>query len=152
MNFSECMERNSKVLMEGALGERLKREYGLLFDEQVAMAGLVYAKEGRTALKELWNGYLSIAKKYRVPFLATTPTRRANRERVEKSSFDASIIRDNVAFLRSVQQESDSIMYVGGLMGCKGMLILEKMRCQRKRHFDSTPGRQSCLHRPVRIF
>ena len=120
MNFSECMKRNSKVLMEGALGERLKREYGLIFDEQVAMAGLVYTQEGRKALKELWNGYLSIAKKYRVPFLATTPTRRANRERVEKSSFDDSIIRDNVAFLRSIQQESESIMYVGGLMGCKG--------------------------------
>ena len=76
MNFSECINRKNKVLMEGALGERLKREYGLIFDEQVAMAGLVYTKEGRTALKELWNGYLSIAKKYRVPFLATTPTDR----------------------------------------------------------------------------
>ena len=47
MNFSECMERNSKVLMEGALGERLKREYGLYFDEHVAMASLVYSIEGR---------------------------------------------------------------------------------------------------------
>lgn len=120
MNFSECMDRGGKVLMEGALGERLKREYGLLFDEYVAMAGLVYTQEGRSALKELWNGYIAIAKKYRVPFLATTPTRRANRERVEKSSFDASIIRDNVAFLRSVQKDSGCTMYVGGLMGCKG--------------------------------
>ena len=112
--------RNSKVLMEGALGERLKREYGLLFDKHVAMAGLVYTQEGRKALKELWNGYTAIAKKYRLPFLATTPTRRANRERVEKSSFDTSILRANVAFLRSIQKESDSSMYVGGLMGCKG--------------------------------
>ena len=58
MNFSECMERNSKVLMEGALGERLKREYGLLFDEHVAMAGLVYTQEGRKAPCSTCRPYL----------------------------------------------------------------------------------------------
>ena len=36
--------------MEGALGERLKREYHLAFDKNVVMAGLVYSENGRNAL------------------------------------------------------------------------------------------------------
>ena len=119
--------------MEGALGERLKREYNITFDENVAMAGLIYTEQGRKALSELWSGYIEIAQKYGFPFIATTPTRRANKERVEKSAYSANIMEDNVQFLRSVfqgvQNESEQMnsekmskieMYVGGLMGCKG--------------------------------
>ena len=105
--------------MEGALGERLKREYNITFDEHVAMAGLIYSEQGRKALSELWTGYIEIAKKYGFPFIATTPTRRANKERVEKSAYLANIIEDNVTFLRTVFQGAPK-MYVGGLMGCKG--------------------------------
>lgn len=106
--------------MEGALGERLKREYGLAFDGQVAMAALVYSAQGRRALAELWKGYRDIAFAHGLPFLATTPTRRANRERVAASRYNAGIIRDNVAFLRSVCREAEGEAYVGGLMGCRG--------------------------------
>lgn len=38
MSFTECISQNKTIFMEGALGERLKREYGLTFDENVAMA------------------------------------------------------------------------------------------------------------------
>lgn len=120
MTFIECMESQKSILMEGALGERLKREYHLKFDTNVDMAGFVYSEAGRIALRKLWNEYAEIAKTYHLPFLATTPTRRANQERVKSSCFDASIIADNVTFLRSMQQENDLEMYVGGLMGCKG--------------------------------
>ena len=34
MNFRDCINQNQFILMEGALGERLKREYGLTFGEQ----------------------------------------------------------------------------------------------------------------------
>lgn len=120
MTFIDCIESKKSILMEGALGERLKREYNLKFDADVDMAGFVYSEEGRTALRNLWNEYAVIAKTYHLPFLATTPTRRANQERVKSSCFHASIIKDNVAFLRSVQKENDPEMYVGGLMGCRG--------------------------------
>lgn len=60
--------------MEGALGERLKREYHLAFDKNVVMAGLVYSENGKNALEELWSGYAEIARRYHLPFLATTPT------------------------------------------------------------------------------
>lgn len=106
--------------MEGALGERLKREFCVAFDEDVAMAGLVYRQRSRSALMKLWNGYLDIAKESGLPFIATTPTRRANKERIERSGFTERIIRDNVSFLKSVLSGKGVETYAGGLMGCRG--------------------------------
>ena len=120
MDFASCLAAGSSVLMEGALGERLKREYQLRFDEHVAMAGLVYEAQGRAALIELWSEYADIAQLHGLPLLATTPTRRANRERVSASRYDRSIIRDNVSLLRGLQEQSSAEVHVGGLMGCKG--------------------------------
>ena len=106
--------------MEGALGERLKREYHISFDEQIVMAALIYEQKGREALSELWKGYIEVARRYGLPFIATTPTRRANKERIALSCYSQRVIEDNVCFLRSIQKKTDIDMYVGGLMGCKG--------------------------------
>ncbi len=67
MGFIDCIKNNPVILMEGALGERLKREYGIIFDENVAMASLVYKGEGRAALLNLWTGYIKNAQKYGFP-------------------------------------------------------------------------------------
>lgn len=120
MGFGECFLKNKALLMEGALGERLKREYGLKIDGTVAMASLVYSEDGRSALKNLWEGYADIAKRHSLSFIATTPTRRANKERMAESGYGDKIIKDNVDFLRSVQSEFKCESYIGGLMGCKG--------------------------------
>ncbi len=80
MDFKTCIENQHSIFMEGALGERLKREYHLNFDKHIALAKLIYDINGRFALKSLWQEYIKIAKKYGLPFLATTPTRRANKE------------------------------------------------------------------------
>jgi len=49
-----------------------------------------------------------------------TPTRRANRERIERAGVTSAILMDNVMFLRNIQRDCDGEMYVGGLLGCKG--------------------------------
>lgn len=120
MDFAACFEKHKSILMEGSLSERLKREYHISFDENVVMAGLVYSEDGRRALRELWRGYADTALKYGLPFIADTPTRRVNRERVEASRFNLSIVKDNVDFLRELQRSYPSEMYVGGLLGCRG--------------------------------
>ncbi|MEM1483740.1 homocysteine S-methyltransferase family protein [Oscillospiraceae bacterium PP1C4] len=120
MGFETCYNSVCAILMEGALGERLKREYGLEFDDDVAMASLIYNHNSQIALSNIWHEYISVAKEYNLPFIATTPTRRANKERVSRSQFNEKIIKDNVQFLRQIQKSSNIEMYVGGLMGCKG--------------------------------
>lgn len=46
MDFKARLQSGAPILMEGALGERLKREYGLSIDGAVAMASLVYDAGG----------------------------------------------------------------------------------------------------------
>ncbi|QIK55573.1 homocysteine S-methyltransferase family protein [Dysgonomonas sp. HDW5B] len=120
MDFLTCYTKKSPFLMEGALGERLKREFKLVFDNEVAMACLIYTDEGKKALAHLWGEYINIAKTYNLPFIATTPTRRANKERISNSKYNKDIISDNVSFLKSIKESSQTTMFIGGLMGCKG--------------------------------
>ena len=61
MNFKDCIDSYPFILMEGALGERLKREFDLDISGTVAMADLIYQQKGRMALKTLWNEYMDIA-------------------------------------------------------------------------------------------
>ena len=44
MSFISCYEANPVILMDGALGERLKREYNLQPDDVVAFADIIYNK------------------------------------------------------------------------------------------------------------
>ncbi len=120
MDFLTCYTKKSPFLMEGALGERLKREFKLVFDNEVAMACLIYTDEGKKALAHLWGEYINIAKTYNLPFIATTPTRRANKKRISNSKYNKDIISDNVSFLKSIKESSQTTMFIGGLMGCKG--------------------------------
>lgn len=87
MDFQTCFDKSSSILMEGALGERLKREFNIIFDDKVAMAGLVYDSDSRQAMCSIYKEYLKTAEKYKFPFIVTTPTRRANKERVLESEF-----------------------------------------------------------------
>lgn len=140
MTFEECLNSNRKILMEGALGERLKREYHLKFDEAVAIAGLAYNLYGIKALQKLWTGYIEIAKKYNLPFMATTPTRRANQDRVSRSRYQETIIKKNVDLLKSIRKKSNyKEMYIGGLLGCKGDAYKAEnvLECQEAKEFHS---------------
>ena len=55
MGITECFKTHSSLLMEGALSERLKREFHLVLDDTVAMADFVLTPEGRAALETLWT-------------------------------------------------------------------------------------------------
>lgn len=119
-SFEKCFYHSPHLLLEGALGERLKREYGIQFDQHIDMGGFAEAASSRRALTELWTEYAEIAKKYGLPFLATTPTRRTNRERVQRSSYNNTIIHSNTALLAGIKEHFDGEMYVGALVGCYG--------------------------------
>lgn len=119
-DFEACLHRGGSILMEGALGERLKREYGLVFDPHVVMARLVEWEEGRAALAAIWGEYIDVARRYGLPFLATTPTRRADRERMAAAGCGEALLEQNAAFLKEIRQASGIEMYAGGMLGCRG--------------------------------
>lgn len=108
------------LLMEGALGTRLRAEYGLDFDPHVVMAALCRRAAGRAALAALWREYRGIAEQHVLPFMATTPTRRANRERMAAAGFGPELFAANVTLLREIRAESNHTMFIGGLLGARG--------------------------------
>ena len=112
--------RGDRFLMEGALGERLKREYGLTPDPNVALAIHSTTPNGQQGLQTIWLEYASIAENCGLPFLATTPTRRANRSRVDAAGMDEQLLRENVRFLRRVLHAHPGAAFLGGMIGCHG--------------------------------
>lgn len=121
MNFEDAFYNGDLILMEGGLGERLKREYNIEMDKDIALAGHIYDSRKREALAELFGQYFDVAKMYNIPIMVTTPTRRANKERISNSIFKQNnVIEDNVRFLKELKEKATAKVYVGGLMGCKG--------------------------------
>ncbi len=126
MNFREAYQSGRTILTEGALGIRLRNEYGIVYDSEVANASLIYREDARGAITKITNQYLDIAAKYQIPMMLMTPTRRASRDNVRNSSYGEELIKDNVEFYRKLQREamekdpSHTEIYLGGMMGCKG--------------------------------
>lgn len=113
------------LLMEGALGERLKREYHIPIDGTLAMAPLYRDRTCADALDTLWREYAAVAGEYRLPILLTAPTRRLNRERVGLCGADGdALAAGNMAHLSSVAKtlsaEFGIPVFSGALMGCRG--------------------------------
>lgn len=118
--FTEKFNKVDEILMEGALLERLKREYKVLIDNDVALASVIYDEYYKNILKKLFIEYINIANKYNLPIMITTPTRRANKERISNSKYNKNIIEDNVLFLKEIRAGFNNDIFIGGLMGCYG--------------------------------
>ena len=84
------------------------------------MAALVRSSDGRRALSALWREYAAIARQAGVPFLATTPIRRANRERMARAGFSADLM---VALHREF-----GLRLFGGCCGTDGGHLRELVR------------------------
>lgn len=122
---AEVFAASPLLLMEGALGERLKREYHIPIDGTLAMAPLYRVRRSADALDALWREYAAVAGEYRLPILLTTPTRRLNRERVGLCGADGdALAAGNIAHLSSLagtlSAEFDIPVFAGALMGCRG--------------------------------
>ena len=76
-------------------------------------------KVART-LGAIWQSYIDVAKRYGLPFIATTPTRRMNRRTLPQAGLAEQALYDNVAFLREMRDASGIDMLAGGMMGCIG--------------------------------
>jgi len=120
-SFETTFHKSPIILTEGAIVERLRREYNITLDEHIVHAGLIYNDTYREVLAGIYKQYLDIAEAFQLPIMLMTPTRRVNRGRVLRSAFcDKDIIADNVAFLSQLKSYYTTSVYVGGLVGCKG--------------------------------
>lgn len=100
--FEEIFNKENCFIMEGALGLRLQREFGLQPDTNAAPALTVRSERGRAALNNLWREYYGIASNFGLPFLAATPTRRLDSARAAADGLGRELIAENLDFMRGV--------------------------------------------------
>jgi len=122
MSFDKIFRESKIILTEGALVERLKTEFNLEMDISINHAGLIYSKP--EILELLYRQYINIGKKYNLPIMIMTPTRKVNFEAINKSNFrNKDILSDSCTYLKRIKESyneySQNIM-IGGLLGCKG--------------------------------
>jgi len=121
-NFEKIYSESEIILTEGAIAERLKAGFKAEMDSFINHAGLIYSNPG--ILEFLYNQYIDIGRKYNLPIMMMTPTRKVNYESIRKSKFpDRDIISDTCLFLNKIRDSYpgySSKILSGGLLGCKG--------------------------------
>ena len=119
--FIDCFNTNRFILTEGAVGQRVEREFFQKPNADISYASLLYDPDGRAALSAVYGSYLQVAEDYHLPILLFTNTRRANKDRVLRSSYsDKNMMRDFTNFLRELASAYTCQTYIGGMMGCRG--------------------------------
>ncbi|MFX0023522.1 MAG: homocysteine S-methyltransferase family protein, partial [Candidatus Hermodarchaeota archaeon] len=124
MVLKELLSENPLVLAEGAVIERIKREFKYELNPYIQNAAMVYDPEGRNILEKIFSQYISVAYKYELPMLNLAPTWRTNPERIELAGYkDRNLNADCVEFLiqicKNFKNKGVKIL-IGGLVGCKG--------------------------------
>ena len=121
--FAEILAAHDFVLAEAAVIENLKRDGEIDLHPQLVNALLLYDERGRAAIAALINQFIAVAQAAGVPIMVTTPTWRANRERLQGAGESRPVNADAVLFLRELQAGWGSWglrnLLVGGLMSCK---------------------------------
>lgn len=124
MTFSQFMEQSDFVLGEGSLYERLRRSPAVKLDPQVAHAGLIYDDDAREVLAGVHREYLDIGQRHGLPMVASSPTWRANRERIARSDFAGRPVnRDGLRFMAALREDygpQAAPILIAGQCGPKG--------------------------------
>lgn len=122
MNFRDTILNSRAVLSEGSVVERVKRSNPELIDDRLSNSVMIYSREGRSRLEEIYRQYIDIAKKHDLPVIILTPTWRASRKRLSESGFlNYDVNGDNFRFLdgiRSTYGRFSREIFIGGLTGC----------------------------------
>jgi homocysteine S-methyltransferase len=118
------IQSTSFILGQGSMYERLRRSRDIELDPQIFHAGLVYGDQNRQVLADTLREYLDIGQTYGLPMIATTPTWRANSERISRSGHaDAKVNQDCARFVVDLRDSYGAQAHptlIGGTTGPKG--------------------------------
>jgi S-methylmethionine-dependent homocysteine/selenocysteine methylase len=85
---------------------------------------MIYDAAGKIILDKIFNQYISVAVKFKLPMINLAPTWRTNPECIELAGYkDNTVNTDCVRFLeqiRSRYSHREIKILIGGLVGCKG--------------------------------
>ena len=141
--FLDLFVSSPCILGEGAVIERLRRNTSLVLDPHLVNAAFIYSEESRSALERICRQYIEIGREYGLPLLVSTPTWRANRERIAMAGYeDFDVNGDNGKFLNSLRLSYGSYadkVIICGLMSCRGNAYspTEALDVEAAQHFHS---------------
>lgn len=115
--MKNLIERNSLILMEAAVVERLRRSPNIRLHDRLSNAPLIYDPVSRSALTAIYHEYMESALKAGLPMLVCTPTWRAGKDRVLQSGVKKTINSDAVDFMKAIRLHPS--IKIGGMIGCK---------------------------------
>ncbi len=123
-SFLDFFERYPCILSEGAVIERLRRDSNLDLDPFIVNSGFIYDQAPKAAIETIYRQYLDIGLQHQLPLLLSTPTWRANRERIQAAGYaDRDVNGDNFRFLDALRNAYGAYgtkVVICGLMSCRG--------------------------------
>lgn len=124
MQFETFIQNTDFILAEGSVYERLRRDPSVEFDPHLAYGTFIYEPDTADILESVHREYLDIGQRYGLSMIATTPTWRANPERINRSRFkDFKVNQDNAQFmldLRDSYPVEGPPIFIGGMIGPRG--------------------------------
>ncbi|MEI7474519.1 MAG: homocysteine S-methyltransferase family protein [bacterium] len=122
--FKNLINSKKPILTEGAIIERLSREYKLKLDDYIANSALIYDNSSKVILQNIYKQYIDIAYNHNTPIMIFAPTWRLSNNRIMQSDYhDKNLNYDCCKFLDKIKYDyhdfSENI-FIGGLLGCKG--------------------------------
>jgi len=123
-NIRTFLARHPRILGEGAVIERLRRESPFPLDEQVVNSAFIYTPEKRAAIADIYRQYLEIGRKNDLPMILSTPTWRASAERIAAAGLaHHDLNADNFRFMDDLRRQCGRYggkILICGLMSCRG--------------------------------
>lgn len=122
MDLLSILKKTELILSEGAVAERLRREFRLELHPTLFNAPLVRDYAGREAMRRVYLSYRRVARAAGLPILLCAPTWRLDRHRIEESGCGEDLLHEVVSFMLDVQraeQDETSLFIVGALLAPK---------------------------------
>lgn len=122
MDFTlkELLARQTLVLAEAAIAERLRRMAGVTLHPTLFNSPLIYDGHVGKLMGNLYREYIGIARSAGVPILLAAPTWRLDRDRITSAGVPCTINRDAVAYMLQLRADSGyDQAIVGALLGPK---------------------------------
>ncbi|PLX40060.1 MAG: homocysteine methyltransferase [Deltaproteobacteria bacterium] len=108
------------ILAEGSVAEQVRRGQPHLLHPTLVHTLLVRSPEGRRVLEELFTSYIGVARSRGLPIILSTPTWRANPQRLQGISGAERINGECAEFLLGIKAKNKDVeVMVNGLIGSK---------------------------------
>lgn len=125
VTFRKAFESNTVLLANGGVMARIMARADIELDPHVLHTTAVFDDRARSVLADVYSSYAEVAVRYRMSMICSTPTLRANAERVPKSPYGDTrrVNRDCVDFLKeALDRFTDwrEHLYLAGSVGPKG--------------------------------